>query len=150
VQTLEQASLQVWDKSMSGVGGDAKTTVSYYEKGPCVGFVVDAAIRRATDGKQSFDDVMRLAYSRWSGAKGYTHDQFLGAISEVAGQDLSPLLQKAVRSTDELDYAPALDWFGLEFARDGDKPTWRLAVRSDATAAQQQHFTAYLAPSAAR
>jgi predicted metalloprotease with PDZ domain len=150
VQTLEQASLQVWDRSMSGVGGDAKTTVSYYEKGPCVGFVVDAAIRRATDGKKSFDDVMRLAYSRWSGVKGYTHDEFLGAISEVAGQDLSPLLQKAVRSTDELDYGPALDWFGLEFVRDGDKPTWRLAVCGDATDAQRQHFAAYLAPSPAR
>jgi predicted metalloprotease with PDZ domain len=149
VQTLEQASLQVWDQGMSGVGGAAKSTVSYYEKGPCVGFVVDAAIRRATDGRKSFDDAMRLAYARWSGAKGYTHDEFLGAISEVAGQDLAPLLQKTVRSTDELDYQPALDWFGLEFARKDEKPTWQLAVRADASDAQRQHFAAYLAPSVA-
>src|SRR5262249_22117465 len=152
VQTLEQASLQVWDRSTSGVVSDAKSTVSYYDKGPCVGFVVDAAIRRATDGRKSFDDVMRLAYARWDNAKGctakgYTHDEFLGAISEVAGQALAPLLQQTVRSTAELDYQQALDWFGLEFARDGEKTTWQLAVRADASDAQRQHFAAYLSPS---
>lgn len=150
VQTLEQASLEVWDKSMSGVGGDPAKTVDYYVKGPCVGFVVDAAIRRATDGAKSFDDGMRLAMQRYSGARGYSHDEFLAVLKEVGGTNLESLLQSALRTTDELDYAPALDWFGLRFATRGDKATWQLEVAPNATPAQQQHFTAYMAASAAR
>jgi predicted metalloprotease with PDZ domain len=150
VQTLEQASLEVWEKSMSGVGGDPEKTVDYYVKGPCAGFVIDAAIRRATDGKNSLDDVMRLAHRRWSGAKGYTHAEFLGAISEVAGTDLGTLLHAAIQTTDELDYQPALDWFGLRFANQNGKTTWQLEVAPNATPAQQQHFAAYLAASVAR
>jgi predicted metalloprotease with PDZ domain len=35
--------------------------------------------------------------------------------SDVAGRDLSAWFARAVDSTDELDYTPALDWFGLRF-----------------------------------
>src|SRR5262249_37472816 len=56
-QTLEQSSLEVWTSSYSGVGGGGKT-VSYYVKGPVVGFLLDAHVRRATGGAKSLDDVM--------------------------------------------------------------------------------------------
>ena len=151
LQTLEQASLQVWDTSMSGVGGNPDKTVNYYVKGPCVGFVLDAAIRRATDGKRSFDDVMRLGLSRWAQAQGYTHDQFLAAIAEVGGAELAPLVQQLVRSTEEIDWQPTLDWFGLEFGRSAEgAPDWRLQLRADAPEAARAHLAALLAPTPAR
>src|SRR5262249_28220708 len=75
VQTLEQASNEVWTSSFSGVGSSPKT-VSYYVKGPVVGFLLDARIRRATDGSKTLDDLMRLAYQRYSGKKGFTAEQF--------------------------------------------------------------------------
>src|SRR5205085_4889807 len=34
--------------------------------------ILDAHIRRLTDGRRSMDDVIRLEYKRWSGAHGYT------------------------------------------------------------------------------
>src|SRR5262249_57003940 len=50
VQTLEQSSLDVWNSSTSGMVRDNATKVSYYLKGPIVGFLLDAKIRRATAG----------------------------------------------------------------------------------------------------
>jgi predicted metalloprotease with PDZ domain len=116
VQTLEQSSLDVWSSGMSGVGRRNSTTVSYYVKGPVVGFLLDAKIRRATADKKSFDDAMRLAYKRYSGERGFTSEQFRTTTEEIAGIDLKEWFRRALASTEELDYAEALDWFGLRFA----------------------------------
>ncbi len=42
VQTLDQASLTSGTTSSSGVGGNRNQTVSYYDKGPIVGLIIDA------------------------------------------------------------------------------------------------------------
>ena len=143
VQTLAEASLTAGKTSSSGVGGDPKTTISYYEKGPVVGFLLDARIRRLTDEKKSLDDVMRLAYARYSGAKGFTPGQFAATVSEVAGADQSAYLHEMLETTHELDYTEALEWFGLRFAEPG---AWKLEVRPDASEAQKRHLAALVAP----
>jgi predicted metalloprotease with PDZ domain len=141
-QTLEQASAQMFERI------PADQRVDYYIKGPVVGFVLDAHIRRRTNGRKSLDDAMRLAYKRWSGQRGYTGAQFNQTISEAAGVDVNPLLQKLIATTEEIDYTEALDWFGLRFVG-GEDPAkaWTLEVRSDATPEQKQHFAAFTAPS---
>jgi predicted metalloprotease with PDZ domain len=63
------------------------------------------------------DDGMRLAFARYSGAHGYTDDQFRAVMSEVAGQDLTSWFHKSVQDVEELDYTEALEWFGLEFKK---------------------------------
>jgi predicted metalloprotease with PDZ domain len=150
VQTLEQSSLDVWNSGVSGVGQDPKTTISYYIKGPVVGFVLDAHIRRTTGGRKSMDDVIRLAYQRHSGARGFTPDEFRKAAEDVAGVDLRAWFRKALVSTEELDYTEALEWFGLQFEPTDDPAKgWNLVVRPDATDAQRDHLRTWLAPSAA-
>ena len=74
LQSLEQSSLEVWTNSNSGVGA-APTTVSYYVKGQVVGFLLDARIRVATEGRRGFGDVMRLAYQRYGGDRGFTPEE---------------------------------------------------------------------------
>lgn len=115
VQTLEESSLAVWENSFSGLhtGDDA---VSYYTKGHVVGFLLDARIRRATDSERSLDDLMRLAYARFSGAEGFTPAQFEGAAAEVGGAAVAAWIRRAVATTDELEYGEALGWFGLALA----------------------------------
>jgi predicted metalloprotease with PDZ domain len=80
-----------------------------------IAFLLDAKIRKATSDAKSLDDAMRLAYSRYSGEKGYTLDQFYQTMSEVAGGDLKPWFTRVADTTEELDYSEALDWFGLRF-----------------------------------
>lgn len=145
VQSLEEASLDVWGSGTSGVGRDPDTKLSYYVKGPVVGFLLDARIRRATGGARSLDDVMRLAYRRYAGERGFTPEQFRAAAEEVAGTDLAGWFRSAVSGTDELDYREALDWFGLRFAPNDDpKKAWTLESRDDATEAQKAHFHALI------
>jgi predicted metalloprotease with PDZ domain len=147
LQSLEQSSNEVWTNSFSGVRADSKT-VSYYVKGPVVGFLLDARIRRATDGAKSLDDVMRLAYQRYSGERGFTPEQFRRTAEDVAGVDLKEWFTKAIASAEELDYAEALEWFGLRFAKtegeQAERKTWKLEIREDATETQKGRLNVWL------
>jgi predicted metalloprotease with PDZ domain len=145
LQSLERSSLEVWGNSNSGVNPNA-STVSYYNKGNVLGLLLDAKIRRATNGRASFDDVMRAAYRRYSGARGFTAGEFRQTAEEVAGVDLRQWFTSAVSSTDELDYADLLEWYGLRFvASSGPAGAWTLERRPDQTAAQQQRLKDWLA-----
>lgn len=144
VQTLEQSSLDVWTSSFSGIGSTDKT-VSYYVKGPVVGFLLDARIRKATNGAKSLDDLMKLAYKRYSGERGFTADQFRQCAEDVAGVELKETFRKWLATTEELDYAEALAWFGLRFAPgEGDQKTWRLESHPDATESQKKRMQSWL------
>jgi predicted metalloprotease with PDZ domain len=112
---VSQASYDAWIKEYRPDENTANTTISYYPKGAVVAFLLDAKIRRLTNGARSLDDGMRLALQRYSGARGYTPAQFYQTMSEVAGADLTAFFRQAVESTEELDYKEALDWFGLRF-----------------------------------
>jgi predicted metalloprotease with PDZ domain len=143
LQTLEQSSSEVWTNSTSGVGVNSTKSVSYYDKGAVVGFLLDARVRSATDGAKTLDDVMKLAYKRYSGERGFTPEQFRATAEEVAGVALKEWFKKAIASTEELDYTEALDWFGLRFATpEGPQAvkTWKLDIREDATEAQNSHL----------
>jgi predicted metalloprotease with PDZ domain len=144
VQTLEQASARMFER----IPADQK--VDDCVKGPVVGLVLDAHIRRRTDGAKSLDDAMRLEYERWSGAHGYTSAQFNQTVSDAAGFDVSDLLHRLIATTDEIDYTEMLDWFGLRFRTGDPAQAWTLETRPDATPAQRAHFAALLAPSRAR
>ncbi len=141
VQTLEQASLDIFSTGGSGIGGDRNTTVSYYDKGLIVGLLLDARIQHATNGKKSLDDMMRLAYERYGGAHGFTPDQWVSTASDVAGTNLTSFFHTLLQTTDEMDYAEALDWFGLRFASSTDPAkAWTLEIRPDATPAQTERL----------
>jgi predicted metalloprotease with PDZ domain len=150
LQSVEQSSREVWNNSNSGVA-PAATTVSYYNKGEILGLLLDARIRHATNGRGSFDDVMRLAYKRYAGARGYTPDEFRATAEEIAGVDLKDWFRTSVSSTEELDYSEMLDWFGIRFVKpEAEAGRWSLEVRTDATAAQQEHLRDWLRPSVMR
>ena len=150
VQSLAASSLETWTGDGFGGNRGRDASISYYEKGPIVGFLLDAKIRRARNDRQSIDDVMRLAYSRYAGPVGYTEQQFLDTAQEVARVDLKEFFDKNLFSTEETDYTDALDWFGVRFVPSEDeRPTWRLEVNPEATEEQKAHFASYLAPSKA-
>ena len=115
VQPLASASYDAWIKAYRPDENSVNTTISYYTKGTVIAWLLDARIRHSTEGHKTLDDLMRLAYSRYSGERGYTTEQFVGAASEIAGQDLNAWFRAVLESTKDLDYAEALEWFGLEF-----------------------------------
>jgi len=118
VQPLQLSSYDAWIKEYRPDENSVNSAISYYTKGGAVAFLLDARIRRATSGARSLDDAMRLAYKRYSGPRGYTTSEFRGTMAEVAGVSLDDFFARAVDSTGELDYAEALDWFGLRFRQE--------------------------------
>ena len=115
VQSAEMASFDAWIKYYRPDENTNNTSISYYTKGTVIAFLLDAKIRKATNGAKSLDDVMRVAYQKFSGPKGYTPDQFRAVAEEVAGTSLEAFWASAVEGTGELDYAEALAAYGLRF-----------------------------------
>jgi predicted metalloprotease with PDZ domain len=121
-QPVEMSSYDAWIKAYRSDEHSVNTAISYYTKGAVLGFLLDAKIRTATNGAKSLDDAMRLAFSRYSGPKGYTAAEFRKTIEEAAGTSFGGWWQTALESTAELDYTEALDWFGLRFAPAPERP----------------------------
>ena len=53
--------------------------MSYYTKGAVVAFLLDIEVQRASGGARTLDDVMRTAYARYAGDRGYTRPGVSGA-----------------------------------------------------------------------
>ena len=119
VQPVEMASFDAWIKEYRSDENSPNVAISYYTKGAVVGFLLDAEIRRASGDRRSLDEVMRLAYRRFSGARGFTTGEFRAVVNEVAGTDLGDWMRRALETTEELDYREALEWYGLRFTTAG-------------------------------
>jgi predicted metalloprotease with PDZ domain len=115
VQSVEQASFDAWIKYYRPDENSPNVAVSYYTKGAVLGFLLDAKIRAATKGEKSLDDVMRTAFAKFSGAKGFTPDEFRAVAEQVSGVSLASFWATAVEGKAELDYTEALETFGLRF-----------------------------------
>ncbi|HEX3130240.1 MAG TPA: PDZ domain-containing protein, partial [Thermoanaerobaculia bacterium] len=120
VQALEDSSFDAWIKYYRRDENSVNTGISYYTKGSVVSFLLDSRIRQATAGRRSLDDVLRLAWRRYSGERGFQKEELRAAIDEVAGPGLDAWLARALETTEELDYEPALAWYGLRFVESED------------------------------
>ena len=116
VHSLEMASYDAWIKLYRSDENTPNTSISYYVKGAVVAFLLDAKIRRATGDAHSLDDMLRLAYVRHSGETGFRREEFRSLAEEVSGTPLGSWFATALETTEELDYAEALDWLGMRFA----------------------------------
>ena len=134
IQSAELASYDAWIRYYRPDENSPNVSISYYSKGQLVGFLLDARIRRATNGARSLDDVMRAAYARYSGARGFTPDQFQQVAEQVAGASLADFWTAAVRGTGDLSYADALAQFGLRFragSEAGSRASLGVTTRND-------------------
>ena len=129
VQPLELASFDAWIKHYRPDEHTLNSAVSYYTKGAVVAFLLDAEIRRSSGGERSLDDALRLAWRRFAGpgggaanGGGFTREGFRRVLEETAGAELGPLLERALETTEELDYSRALEWFGLRFKEREEEP----------------------------
>ncbi len=113
VQTLADASLMSWIKHYRPDENSPNSAISYYLKGEVVCALLDLELRRATGDARSLDDVVRLLWQRYGDGSGVPEEGVETAVSEVAGQSMAPFFDRAVRSTEDLDYS-AFSHVGLE------------------------------------
>ncbi|HWB92821.1 MAG TPA: hypothetical protein VG605_13250, partial [Puia sp.] len=117
-QSLTEASYETW--SDGPFGGALEKTISYYDKGPVVGALLDLAIRDHTHNDSSLDDVMVRLYREFYQQKkrGFSDAEFRQVCEEVAGGDLGEVFSYAT-TTRDLDYDKYLGYAGLRLERDG-------------------------------
>lgn len=132
-QPLGEASFSAWIKHYRPDENSPNSAISYYLKGEVVSALLDLEVRRATADRQSLDDVMRLLWTRYGDERGVPEDGVEAAAREVAGKDLTPFFDRALRSTEELDYS-AFNHVGLELKprvrespadKGGTPPRWK-------------------------
>ncbi len=115
-QSLTQSSYNTWHDGPFGTQGEeAGKTISYYEKGPIVGMLLDFGIRNATKNAKSLDDVMRYVYWKYykRAGRGFSDGEFQQACEETAGMPLTELFEY-VNTTKDLDYTKYLGYAGLK------------------------------------
>ena len=133
LQPVELASYDAWIRYYRPDENSPNVSISYYSKGQLLGFLLDARIRQITNGAKSLDDVMRAAYVRYSGARGFTAEEFQQVAEQIAGTSLDDFWNRAVRGTDDLVYSDALATFGLRFGSGAasDRAWLGIATRND-------------------
>lgn len=111
-QSLTQASETTW--SDGPFGGKKDSSISYYQKGPAIGLLLDLAIRHHTENRRSLDDVMRTLYKQYYQEKkrGFTGAEFRQTCEMTAGVAL-PEIFDYVSTVKAPDYAKYLAYGGL-------------------------------------
>lgn len=97
-QSATQASYDTWGDGPNGrVNDDFNKTISYYDKGPILGLMLDFSIRHATQNRKSLDDVMRLLYNKYYKQlnRGFTEQEFRNECEKMAGTKLPELFEYA-------------------------------------------------------
>ncbi|CAN5717961.1 PDZ domain-containing protein [soil metagenome] len=114
LQSATQSSYDTWIQFFSRGDNANNTTISYYDKGCALGFLLDLNIRNATANKKSLDDVMRTLYREFYQQKkrGFTDEEFRLVCENTAGIKLNEVFEYA-STTKEIDYTKYFAWAGL-------------------------------------
>lgn len=115
VQTLAEASFDTWIKYYRQHEHSHNNQISYYTKGGIVAMLLDFLVLDASNGKHSYDDVMRALFEayRQDPSKGITEGQVRELMERYSGLDLRETFQKYLHSTEALDPAPLFERMGL-------------------------------------
>ncbi len=117
-QSVAESSFNAWTKFYKQDENAANAIVSYYAKGSLVAACIDLKLRALSDGANSLDDVMRRLWQGYlEDGRGVETDTIQNIVSEVAGTDLGPFLNRLIYSTDELPLVELLEQAGIEVIR---------------------------------
>ncbi|MEX0952688.1 MAG: PDZ domain-containing protein [Nitriliruptoraceae bacterium] len=97
LQSLRQASRDAWVKHYVRDENSPNAGTDYYNHGALVAWELDLRIRGADPDSDGLDVVLRQLWDRHAGAvEGYTEDDVLAAIGDVAGDALRELARTRV------------------------------------------------------
>ena len=115
-QSVEQSGLEAWFEKYNDYFRPERS-ISYYNKGELLGFLLDLALRHATGNAAGLDDVMRRLNEDFARpGRYYTEEDLRREIAQVAPAfvGLEGFFSDYVHGTRELDYATYLGYAGLE------------------------------------
>jgi predicted metalloprotease with PDZ domain len=116
-QSAETSGREAWLEKYSEYNR-ADRSVSYYNKGELLGYLLDLGIRHSSQNRAGLDDVMRRLNQDFA-RQGhfYSTADLTAMVAQLAPTfDMNRFLAEEVRGTQELDYATYLGYAGLHLA----------------------------------
>ena len=117
-QSAEESSLDAWFEKYDLYNSPA-FSISYYNKGQILGFLLDLAIRDATDDRKSLDDVLRTMNEEFA-HKQRTYDGYTdieASVENISGKDFHDFFRRYVAGTDDIPADQFLSAAGLELVK---------------------------------
>jgi len=111
-QSLEESSWDAWIRLYKPHEFSPNSSVSYYDKGELVAWLMDAALREGSRGKAGLTDLFALLWRR-HGEGGVTDAGVRRAFEELSGRAPGPFWEAYVSGRAELDAGLVRRAFGL-------------------------------------
>jgi predicted metalloprotease with PDZ domain len=133
--SLAQASFDGWLSDPAQMHDHGNAWYSFYNKGEIVSMLLDLAIRRASEGRHSLDDVVRIWWEEYGkSGRGLEEDAVERTVARLT--DVGDFFARYVDGTDPLPYADLLATAGIAFAsapREPHKAFLGAKLRNDGT-----------------
>jgi predicted metalloprotease with PDZ domain len=111
-QSLEEASWDAWIRHYKPHEFSPNSSISYYDKGELVAWLMEASIREGSGGRAGLAELFALLWSR-HGESGLTDADVRQAYREVSGKDPAPFWGAYISGRAELDPSSLHLAFGL-------------------------------------
>ncbi len=124
-QSVEESGLEAWFEKYNDYLRPERS-ISYYNKGELLGYLLDLALRHASGNGAGLDDVMRRLNEDFARQGRYFTDADLRRVmaqTAPAFSGIDAFFQDYVSGTRELDYDTYLNYAGLEREGEGCSPT---------------------------
>lgn len=122
IQPLGESSFDAWIKLYRRDAYSNNNQISYYLKGQLVTLLLDLLIRKNSDNKKSFDDVMLTMWQKFGKKEiGFTPEDLKREIEVIANTDLREFFKLYLESTIELPFNQYFEPFGLKLEAKIDK-----------------------------
>lgn len=114
-QSVQLAGLDAWLEGYADYSRPGRS-ISYYNKGALLGFLLDLGIRHASRNQHSLDDLMRRLNENFARrGRFFTDSDLLAIVTDLAPQyrDWNAFFREYVSGTSELDYDTYFGYAGL-------------------------------------
>ncbi len=119
VQSVAESSFDAWIKFNQPTSDDMNTTVSFYDSGAVVSFLLDLELRARTENQVSMDTLMVEMVSLFpSSGPGFTTENLIEVASRLSGSRFEEFFERYIRSTELLPLEERVSVLGLKLAID--------------------------------
>lgn len=126
-QSVELAGMDAWLEKYPDYGRPERS-ISYYNKGELLGYLLDLGIRHFSENRYSLDDLMRLLNRNFAERHRYFTDEDLERLIASLAPPASwvhNFFKQDVTGTAELDYGKYLGYAGLKLVTNtSTEPDW--------------------------
>jgi predicted metalloprotease with PDZ domain len=127
-QSLEEASFDAWIRHYKPTEFATNSTVSYYDKGAMVGWMMDAELRLASRGERGLADLFRHLWDQ-VGDGPVTDAEVRGAYRALTGKDPARFWAAYIQGRASLDPDPIERAYGLTLTL---KAPWETLAEGEA------------------